>query len=190
MISICLCDDNYILIDKYKAMLLDIANKSNIQISLKTFTSGEQLLFYLSDNPNDAEIIYLDVLMNGINGIETGKKLRELGCKAEIIFLTSCESYVYDSFDINPLYYILKDSSSPEKFNAVFLRAVELTLSKSNDAFMCEAKSIVKKIPLKDIIYFEVRNRIVTVYFNKTSFDFYSTIESIEQELAPKHFIR
>ncbi|MEG2022352.1 MAG: LytTR family DNA-binding domain-containing protein [Oscillospiraceae bacterium] len=190
MINICLCDDNSILLEKYKNMLLCVAEENNILVSLKTFLSGEQLLFYLSDSPNDADIIYLDVIMADLNGIETGKRLRELGCKAEIIFLTSCESHVYDSFDINPLYYMLKDNSSTDKFNEVFLRAVGLSSDKTTEAFMCESGSVIKKIPLKDITYFEIHNRIITVHYNKNTFDFYSTIESVEQELCAKRFIR
>ncbi|MEG1754444.1 MAG: DNA-binding response regulator, partial [Christensenella sp.] len=71
MINICLCDDNSILLEKYKSMLLAVAEENNILVSLKTFLSGEQLLFYLSDSPNDADIIYLDVLMANLDGIET-----------------------------------------------------------------------------------------------------------------------
>ncbi|MEG2924514.1 MAG: LytTR family DNA-binding domain-containing protein, partial [Oscillospiraceae bacterium] len=112
------------------------------------------------------------------------------GCKAEIIFLTSCESHVYDSFDINPLYYMLKDNAPTDKFNEVFLRAVDLSSDKTTEAFMCESGSVIKKIPLKDIIYFEIHNRIITVHYNKNTFSFYSTIESVEQELCEKRFIR
>ena len=190
MISVYLCDDNPVLLEKYQKILLKTAEKHNIRIKTKLFHHGEQLLFDLSEAPNEADIIYLDILMEPLNGIEAAKKLRNLGCRAEIIFLTSSEQYVFDSFEVSPMYYLLKEDTTVSKFEEIFLRAIGLLNKKQKEVFVCESGSVVKQIPLDSISYFEIKNRVVTVHFEGGEFDFYSSMERLENELKDRSFTR
>ncbi len=162
-----------------------------MEVTISSFSTGEQLLFHLSDNPNQADIIYLDILMGSLNGMDTAKKLREIKCKSEIVFLTTSEDYVYDAFDISPVHYLLKTATSPEKFEEVFLRAVELVRKKETDMFICEVANTQKVIPIKDISFFEIWKRVITVHYNgKETVEFYSTMEELEKQLMDKGFVR
>jgi len=191
MMTVYLCDDNQEELDKYARMIDKIARKNNMAVSISSFNSGEQLLFHLSDSPDQADIIYLDILMGKLNGMETAKRLREIGCKSEIIFLTTSEDYVYDAFDISPVQYLLKTETSTNKFEQVFLRAAALVQRKETDMFVFESGNVQKVIPAKDISYFEIWKRVVTVHYNGTEKDsFYSTMEELESRLQDKGFIR
>lgn len=190
MITIYLCDDNEILLRTYKNKISDIANENRILVSIKTFISGEQLLFHLEDKTDGPDIIYMDIMMGGLNGIETSKKLRASDCQAELIFLTSSDKYALDSFDAYPLHYIMKGTTGNEKFEEILLHALKLVQQKKKDIFTCGYGGVVKRIPVNTISYFEVHNRITTVFFSNTNFDFYSTIEKLESELSGKGFIR
>lgn len=86
MITIFLCDDNSQAVERYSTLIKRIAEKNQINITLSVFYSGESLIFHTSDSPDLPDIIYLDVLMGSLNGINTAKQLRELGCNAEIVF--------------------------------------------------------------------------------------------------------
>lgn len=191
MLTIFLCDDNKEILNQYAGLLERIAKKNNIDITISSFHSGEELLFHLSDFPNQADIIYLDILMRQLTGMATAKRLREIGCKSEIIFLTTSEDYVYDAFDIAAVQYLLKSSTSTERFEQVFLRAVELVQEKVSDMFHCESGNILHIIPIKNITYFEIWKRVVTVHYNKTEhIEFYSTMEQLEDQLLVKGFVR
>jgi two-component system response regulator LytT len=191
MVIIYLCDDNQEDLDKYARMIDIIAQKNKIVVSISSFRSGEELLFHLDDSPNQADIIYLDVLMGKLNGMDTAKKLREIGCKSEIIFLTTSEDYVYDAFDASPVQYLLKGEVSTEKFENTFLWAVALVQKKETDMFIIESCNFQKVIPTKDISYFEIWKRVVTVHYNQTEkHDFYSTMEELENRLKDKGFVR
>ena len=106
MITVFLCDDNEISLTRYHKKLTSIVEKTEEQIKISHFSSGESLIAYLEENPNEADIIFLDLLMGNLNGVEIAKKLRELVCISEIVFLTSSEDFVYDSFEASPLHYI------------------------------------------------------------------------------------
>lgn len=191
MIQIYLCDDNEILLKRYQKKLKHLAEKHEFSVSFSCFLSGEQLLFHLEENPNAMDIIFLDILMGKLNGIEVAKKLRAMGCDAEIIFLTSSEEFVFDSFDTSPLHYILKDIETEDsKLEEVFTKALLLALKKESEVFLCESAGQKKKIPLHRISFFEIRGRVVTVHFDNNTFDFYSEIDTIETTLKSKRFVR
>lgn len=190
MIKVFLCDDNVILLKKYHELLAQIAARHGIQISCQDFFNGEQLLFHMEDDANAADVIYLDIVMPGPSGLEVAKRLRDNGCQSEIIFLTSSKEFVFDSFDINPLHYILKDSVENAKFEEVFLRAAELVQRKVGEIFVCESNGVRKQIPLRSIAYFDAQNRTVVVHYEHKTFSFYSTMEKLEKELDAATFCR
>ena len=191
MLTIILCDDNQETLNQCAQLIDKIAKKNNLEVTISFFSSGEQLLFYLSDSPNQADIIYLDILMGRLNGMDTAKKLRELGCKSEIVFLTTSEDYVYDAFDISPVQYLLKSATTTDKFEQVFLRVAALVQKKETDMFICESGNVQKIIPVKDISFFEIWKRVVTVHYNKNEVsEFYSSMEQLESKLLDKGFVR
>jgi two-component system response regulator LytT len=190
MIKVAICDDNAQALDYYQSLLKEIVRKHNIDMQISRYQSGEQILFMLSENPNDVDVIYLDILMGKTNGIETAKKLREMGCIAQIIFLTTSDEYVFEAFDAEPFYYIVKDEISIRKFEDIFLKVRATILDKENDFIFVTHNSTREKIKLDYIMYFEVKNRIVTVHMKDYDLDYYSKLEDIEKILQDKDFIR
>lgn len=189
MIQLCLCDDDDDLLERYKNIIMKIATKHNINIRIFTFHNGEELLFHLSEYPNKVDIIYLDIIMKNMSGVETAKHLRRLESNALIIFLTSDSNYVFEAFDVHPLNYLLK-SSSDERFEEVFLKAVGKVETDKGEFFLCKSGAVKKRIPYEAISYFEVRGRIVTVYYDMKKFEFYGSMKQLESELCEKGFIR
>lgn len=188
MINIYLCDDSELLRQRYKNQITRIADDNSIEHTIFTFSSGEQLL---SQKPNVADIIYLDVVMDGINGIETAKQLRAQDCQAEIIFLTSSEEYIFESFDVNPLYYMIKGSANEQKnFEKIFLQAAEFSVAKRNNVFTCENQTSKKQIPLHQISHFQLNGKTITVHFSTdNSFEFYDSMESLQEQLCEENFV-
>lgn len=191
MLKIALCDSNQNAVLKYAQILSDLADKHQIEITLSCFYSGESLLFHYTDDPEDIDMIYLDSVLCKMNGTETARKLRGAGCNAQIIFLTSCEAHVYEAFDVNALQYLIKEKTSPEKFEQVFLKAVELTSKKEEELFLFEFDGKLRVISIHEISYFEIWKRVVTVHYNKgQTAQFYTSMEQLEKKLADKNFVR
>lgn len=191
MIQVYLCDDSQTTLHVYAELVGQIAAMHQFEVSLHTFSSGEALLFHLEERPNQADIIYLDILMEATNGIETARQLRKLGCKAEIIFLTSSEDFVFESFDIAPIYYLRKEFTSRSKFEQVFLRAISLVEKKETELFFFTSSAAKQCIPLNEISYFEVWKRVLMIHgFKGEVVEFYGRMEQVEEELADKGFLR
>jgi len=92
LIRIAICDDEKHMSDHIRAMASDFFRKKNREIQLRTFSSGEELLSY----DGQIDILFLDIQMKGMDGIETARKIRSaVGKEAPIIILTA-----YDWTDI------------------------------------------------------------------------------------------
>lgn len=191
MLNILLCDDDRRMIEHYSAMITEAAKKHKIEVTLSAFESAESLLFYLTETPDLADIIYLDILMGKQNGMEAAKELRSYGCDAEIIFLTTSEDYVFEAFSVTPVQYLLKETTSQSTFEQTFLRAAELVKRKEKESLLCEYGSNRKLIPFKSISFFDIWRRIITVHYNTDqTAKFYSSMENLEQQLVNKNFVR
>lgn len=191
MKTIFLCDDNSEAVERYSDLIKRIAKKNQIEISLFAFYSGKSLLFHIPDIPDLPDIIYLDILMDNLNGVNTAKKLRELGCNSEIIFLSSCEDYVFDTFDVSPVHYLIKAETSEAKFEQVFLRAIHLSDGKATQKFVCKSGASRKIISIKEISHFSIWKGIVTVHYGKSEkFQYWITMEELEEQLRGKNFVR
>lgn len=191
MLKIVLCDDNSDFIRKCAEQISQIAKKNQFNIAISCLDSGESLLFHYADAPEQIDILYLDILMDKTDGMETARKLRDCGCNAQIIFFTSCEDYVYDAFDVNAVQYLLKDDTSFEKFEQVFLRAAEMASIKEEELFTFNFDGKTYVIPVNQISYFEIWKRLVTVHYGsgKTA-KFYGSMEQLEEKLRGKDFAR
>ncbi len=191
MLKIALCDDNPHSNKKYAEFISQIAKKNKIEIVISCFDSGESLLFRYADTPEQIDIIYMDILMDKTDGMETALKLRDRGCEAQIVFLTSSEDYVYDAFDVNAVQYLIKDDTNIDKLELVFLKAVKLASMREEELFTFEFDGETGVIPIRQISYFEIWQRLVTVHYcdGKTA-KFYGSMEQLEERLRRKDFVR
>lgn len=191
MLKIAICDDSQKTVETYSKLISHCANANQLDIELSCFYSGESLLFHLMEAPEQIDIIYLDILMGKTDGMETARRLRENHCNAQIIFLTSCEDYVYDAFDVNAIQYMLKDETTAEKFERIFLRAVQLASQKEEEVFVCKFDTEKYIVPIRQISHFEIWKRIVTVHYGANQIaKFYSSMEQLEKQFQNKGFVR
>lgn len=151
----------------------------------------EKMLFELSDEPNDADVIITDTSFEGkMDGIEAIRQLREIGFTGEVIFLTNEKERVFESFDVRPFNYLLKDSVTLEKFATVLEGALASARDSKRERLTLACAGDVRNIPIDEISYFEVADRIVEVHYGGEVFEFYSTIDKIENQLYGRNFIR
>ncbi|MDU5491415.1 MAG: LytTR family DNA-binding domain-containing protein [Clostridium perfringens] len=166
MLKICLCDNDKNILNCYSKKVTDLLNNIYFTFKLETFTSGESLIFKLEDDPNKFDIIIIDIIMKGIDGIETSKILRNYGYEGIIIFLTSSKEFAFDSFKVEPFNYILKNSKN-NRFDNIFLKAAKKVHKKSRKNIINLSKPQNKIIDLDTIIYMETLSK--KVLFHKLS---------------------
>ncbi|MBA4687653.1 MAG: response regulator transcription factor [Candidatus Galacturonibacter soehngenii] len=100
MYTVAICDDENIITTTLQQLILEW----NPTLQVTCVTSGEELL--QAYHPYDA--IFLDIDMKGINGIETGRRIRQMDKETKIIYLTAYRDYVAGAFEVHAFQYLLK----------------------------------------------------------------------------------
>lgn len=190
MISIALCDDEVKYLDYYENRITVVAQKLNLPFEIIRFKSGESLLFYLEDNPNKFHLIYLDIITDGINGIETAKKIRNFNSLTKIIFLTSTKSFVFNAFEVNATDYLIKDEHD-EKFDIVFKKTVSnLQLNFYGEFITFKSNNTDYLFELNQIKYFENYKRLIIIHLhNQESHEFYYKLGDLKNRLEANDFV-
>ena len=98
-------------------------NYTNKNFKIESFNDGEEIL--KTFEPGKFQIIFMDIIMNTLTGIETAKKIRELDNKVLIIFTTTSKEFVFDAFPLHSFDYILKPYE-PERLDYVLREAVRI----------------------------------------------------------------
>ncbi|MCD7730098.1 MAG: LytTR family DNA-binding domain-containing protein [Oscillospiraceae bacterium] len=142
--KIAVCDDEQVFVDEITHMLEDRSDK--FQIS--SFNSGEELL----ETALDFNILFLDIEMPGLSGMETAHKLREAGFDGMIIFLTSHTEFMPDAFKIKAFRFLDKPIDS-EKFDEALTEAEKDILNEQHIIIIEKKASYYLK--LSDIVFLE-----------------------------------
>jgi len=95
----------------------------NNDFHIKSFKNGEEILKIFE--PEKFQIVFMDIIMNLINGIETAEKLREIDSKVLIVFTTTSKEFAFEAFPLHPFDYILKPYD-PDRINYVLSEAVKI----------------------------------------------------------------
>lgn len=184
---IAICDDEKNIRELIKGKIANQYPNANIIF----YNSGEELL--LSDNPID--ILFLDIQMQGKNGMETARELRKKDKKIIIIFVTAVEEYVFQAFDVGAFHYIVKPINNT-KFTEVLHRAIEEWNAKQPTNQEPEEKYLMInnggvhiKVTIDDIVYAEVFNRKVVIHKLNETIEYYGKMTDLEA-LAGDSFFR
>lgn len=184
MIHIAICDDEKYISDNIKAFASEFFRKRNIEIHLKTFSSGEELLGY----DGQIDILFLDIQMKGMDGIETAKRLRAGKFKGFLIFITVLREMVFQSFEVQAYDYLVKPVEE-KQFEKTLERLYASMCSASEDSLLVQKGYEGRIIQKDEIVFCEIIDR--KIYLNLVSgevLDYYERIENLETKLGGRFF--
>ncbi|MFR5266608.1 LytR/AlgR family response regulator transcription factor [Clostridium sp.] len=180
MFKIAICDDDEKIIYKIKKAIEEYKeDKFNISI----YNSGEELLAV----EEKFDVIFLDVEMNIMNGIETAKAIRKYDKEVKIIYVTSYTDYMNLAFSVHAFGYLNKPIEKHDIHNQ--LDEVRAYLSEETEEVI-EFLTIegVVRINLSDICYFEYMNRCVKLKSLKESYVIKETMGNIAKRMKEYGF--
>lgn len=115
-----LCDDNADDLESLRASVEDYIASRGIVGETLCFSSPEELLRFSEPNPEEKlenkAVYLLDVVMPEVDGIDLGKKLRERGGNAAVIYISTSKEYALDAFEVHAFSYLIKPFSNEKLF--------------------------------------------------------------------------
>jgi len=187
MINIAICDDTekegkivYEWVCKY------FANKEEIH-KIWLFNSSKALWYEIEDG-KQFDILLLDIEMPEIDGIDLTYAIKEKIPETLVIFITSYEKYVYESFKVQPYRFIPKNKISgmlPEALND----AICYIKKQAGKAYIVKNQQGIEKILIKNIIYIWHYGKYAYIEkINGENVKVRKTLKEIYQELPEEHF--
>lgn len=189
MLCVAICDDEKHICDYLEKRTREYLAKSDIDVGLSIFSDGMDLFEACKNQATDFDIIFLDIKMKTINGVDCAKLLRDEGVNALIVFVTSSAEYVFSGYEVKAFRYILK-TDLENAFDRTFSECLAELKKKTTDFYSVKVSSTIKNIALDDIIYFESNRRVIILHTKNEEISFYEKLDAIEKELASKDFIR
>ena len=104
MICVAICDDEQEMSEQIRLMAAAFFRKKNREATIVQFSRGEDVLHY----DKQIDILFLDIQMEGIDGIETVRRLRNQRFGGFLIFITILKELVFQSFEVGPYDYLVK----------------------------------------------------------------------------------
>lgn len=180
MINIAICDDNVALTGWMETILYNIAKRHFIYIETEIFWAGERLTDMVEKGVH-FDIIFLDIEMGKENGITVARKIRKSDKNVLIVYFTSHEIYMQESFEVRPFRFLVKPVEE-KRLAVCFLDAYEEI--RSNDSyFRYNYQRVGHKVLIQDILYFESNRRKIYIVTEKEKFELYGKLNEIESSL-------
>lgn len=191
-VKIVVCDPHETERQYYIMLCRTLAEKHGLQIELKEYSHSKALLFDMGA-PSFAEavdVLFLETELSEIDGIHTATAARELGYTGIVLFLTHSTNHYEPAFDAEAFNYVRKGKEHILRFETVFLKTVQAAQTRQREHIVFSCAGEYRQIPIGDIQYFESRNHVIDVYYNKEHFEFVSSLTKLENQLFGRGFQR
>ncbi|MGG5315032.1 LytR/AlgR family response regulator transcription factor [Enterococcus sp. AZ072] len=183
---IAICDDEKKQRNALRTTVERSLQLKGLAYQIDEFENGEALLAQLAAVTPD--ILFLDIEMGQLNGMETARLLRKQAAEPLLIFVTSHPDYVFQGYEVQALHYILKPYKEQKILEVLDYALSELGI-KNKQTFLFSHKGSQRKLPLQEISYFWSEGRKVHVQTKDEALTFYGKLNELELEL-PDYFIR
>ena len=157
MTRIAFCDDDAALLHQMQDFLEQYRTLRGVQLELAPYTKPMELLADIETGVR-FDVLFLDVLMPGINGINAAREIRRYDTTVQIIFVTSSSEFAVQSYVVGAYYYQLKPI-----WKDSFFRLTDAVLAecrkRTQHSLILRCKNGVTRITLDSLEYCEVQGR-------------------------------
>ena len=192
MIRIGICDDNRKDQMYVCTLCQNYLNRKRLKYSLEFFQSGEEVLRYCENEENRRiDLLFLDIEMNGISGIELKNKILKENKVWRLVFVSAYRENVFDAFGLKTLGFVIKPAQEGEIWKWIDVVRQELV-----EEGVLELKGLEENVRLEEIAYFEAKRSYTNIVLypssdgEKRSLLITRGLGEIEKEVDGDSFVR
>lgn len=176
--EVAIVDDERVI----REQIRELAEKYDPDANVKSYETGEELLA----EGKKYDVVFLDIQMEGLNGIDTARALRKKQEDTVLIFITGVKEYVFEAFDVSAFHYLLKPVEE-KKFAEVFERAkkkVKKEKKQRQEPLFIKTRNRSFTINKDNILYIENRGKKVEIHIGNEVIETYAAMKELEKQLS------
>lgn len=190
--KIAICDDEIYFAGKLREILMQYLEERHIDFEIELFSSGREFV-ELGVEMLQYQIIFLDINMKQMDGIETAKNVRAYTEESVVVFVTAYIDYSLEGYQVGASRYILKNNLN---FREQIYECMD-AITKKMKCFLTRKifrfQEGEKKIQIENILYIE--SKLHKLEFNilehgLATYTMYGTLNELENELEEYPFLR
>lgn len=189
-LTVAICDDDKMALGVVSGAVRSVFESGGIDVDIQLFPGAQKLREAVERT--EFQLIFLDIDMPGMDGIQFGRHLRKTGNPAEIIYISNCESRVFETFEVRPFGFIRKSN-----FLKDFSDVIKLYIAACKDSESSRTIDLPTHyssrigVRLENILYFEGNGIYQMLYCTDAEpVEIVSRMEQLETSLAEYGFMR
>lgn len=187
MKSIIICEDVQLERDLLKEMLQRYFDEISEEIHFLEYESGEALLADAEEERVKGDLLFLDIYMKELTGMDVARVVRRMGSRVPIVFLTATPEFAVESYEVRASGYLLKPFSE-EKLKKVLGRIFQIDFKKR---IVLKTHRQYRYPYVDDILYIESDKHSIMVHLvNRTTIATTEKLGDIEKRIDESRFLR
>jgi len=187
MFKIAICEDQRIFSEAQANTCKNVLERQNIKYQMSVFTSSADFLKAFITQQQRYDMILLDIVMDGVDGIELARTIRQYDEDTAIVFVTSYGKYALQGYDVKALHYLMKPVDA--KLLENLIKSV-YAKRPPNDSLTIKTGDHHVRVPVKEIVCMEIEGRRVKVSLTEGIVYYSGKLTEILSKLPNDLFIR
>ena len=186
LLHLAVCDDRTEDRERLCRLLEEYGQHNNLELSVDQWSTGEDFLHAFV--PGRYQLLFLDIYMNQLNGVETARTIREQDEDCAIVFVTTSTDHALEGFDVNALHYLLKPITAAQ-LDTVFQRLTRL--QKKEPAYITvRSQRLEVRCNVDEIVFAEIYDKRCLIHTKTKTIQTYTPWDEIERQVPVNLFLR
>ncbi len=188
MLQMAICDDEQFYCDRIKSLLEQYLRRNELSYEIHVFLSGKEFLESCG-NGLKFDIVFLDINMEELDGIQTAERIRSYHSDTYIVFVTAFIDYALEGYKVNAVRYLMKDNLEGALQECMRAILQKMQVAQVSFAFL-EGE---KRLYTDNILFVESRGHKSIFHYMEngdTAYQIYDKLDAIEKKLITYGFLR
>lgn len=183
-VQIAVCDDEESSREILIRLISEYLDKHDLMAEITEFSSGEE---FLASDTDSFHLVFLDIYMGGINGMDTARALFQNNERTKIVFCSASEDYGVQSYDVRAMRYLVKPVEEKRLFDVLDDFFHIYTALKT---ITVRVDRVEESIYVNDIIWLESDNHNCIIHTSKRDYVTRSTFAQLGEKLPAADFFK
>ena len=186
MYRVAIVEDEAVYAQQLETLLRQYEKERGVAFQISAFADGFAIV---RDYRPVWDIIFLDIRMQPMDGMEAARRIRERDGEVLLIFITSLAQYAVQSYEVDAQDFILKPVSYPQ-LRVRLDKALRLLEHSAQRFLVLPYGELKERVPVRDILFIEVRDHNLEVVTRDRVYSLRAPLQEMEKNLAGCHFSR